>query len=288
MHQGHAIPWAIISKNFKLVKEDKRYTPPYTGFSLSTDQTLAQKELKHFIRKFVSAITTFSDTERKKYPTKFPAPTSGKLFSDEILRRHPEFLNEQNQRIEYWIAQAERTPWHFAGGLAGVIKVLLYENEMETLLMLAHHPRIPVGRLCNLHWGHQFGFLRVMRSALRAYLFFNTAEAVGVLDENLFANLGEEANLLIREISDPMDYPAQQIPHRLFLQECGILDPIDKRYDLTRPIPYPRLQAYLKELFALLYRYDVFARECKIDTQWDKEMVYLAPFSQRYKPTVLL
>lgn len=289
MHQGHAIPWTIISNNFKHVRQDTRYTPPFTGIILSGDPKKAEKELKHFIRKFVSVITTFSKTKRKKYPSHFPIPTTRKVFSDDMLRRYPEFLNEENQDMDYWISRAKKrnseneekiTYDSSDGKLADVIKILLNENAMDTLLMLAHHPEMPIAKLFHIHWGHHFGFSRVMESSLRAYLFFNTAEAVGVLGNGVFSNLENEGESFLWEMAASMDYPAQQIPHCRFLADCGLL-PFDGSWDgktANLTIPHDRLHGYLKDNFARLYRYDVLMRECRLDPQWEKEIVNTFPF----------
>ncbi|KAF8873178.1 hypothetical protein CPB84DRAFT_1690912 [Gymnopilus junonius] len=194
MHQGHNIPWNTISTNFKLVKDDKHFTPPFTGI-VSKRHPEAANEVKYFVNKFAQAIRIFSETERRKYPGNFAPIPSGNLFSDELIAKYPEYLNRNNQKIEYWIERAANNvhfPMHYntgSGDLADVVKVLLCENQMETLLMLAQHPSVPLGNLHNLSWGHHFGFSRVKESAARAYLFFNCAEAIGILDIGEYARL---------------------------------------------------------------------------------------------------
>ncbi|KDR65864.1 hypothetical protein GALMADRAFT_260068 [Galerina marginata CBS 339.88] len=301
MHQGHNIPWDTISTNFKFSREDKRFTPPLTGL-MSRDKPGAQNELRHFIKKFTAAIRTFSDTERAKYPATFTPLSSGNLFTDELREKHSEYLTEHNQRIEYWIASAQwnvsedgtSQPTYNTGQaeLAEVVKVLLYENEMETLLMLANHPLIPLASLRNLHWGHHFGFSRVMESALRAYLFFNVAEATGILENGSYASMRYEYASLLSELSGGMDYPAQQIPHQKFLEECGVFQQNrfrwvygDKWEESENVIhkDYGRLQEYLKTLFALMYRYDVLVRECGLVPEWEDEMVLQWPLRGNVK-----
>lgn len=68
--------------------------------------TKASNELKHFIRKFENAIQTFSETERRKYPQKFEPLLTGKLFSDELRKKYPEYPDERNQNIENWVKSA--------------------------------------------------------------------------------------------------------------------------------------------------------------------------------------
>jgi hypothetical protein len=166
--------------------------------------------------------------------------------------------------------------------LADVVKVLLYENEMEHLLMLAQHPRVPIEGLNHLSWGHHFGFSRVMESALRSYMFFNTAAATDTLDDGRYMAMSEYRSLIL-EIARPMDYPAQQIPHRLFLQQCGILGSHESvaygrvGKDMAVHADYEHLREYLKTLFALMYRYDILLRECGLDPEWEGELVNSFP-----------
>ena len=221
MHQGHNIPWDIFASNFEFVRNDKRFSN-ISGLR-STGKPNASQDLKHFIRKFTQTITTFSETERSKHPLTFERPTKGNLFSDEIRDRYSIYLDEHNQRLEYWIARAHRDPVngqrHYGtqdARLADVVKVLLHENQLSTLLMLAHHPDIPIAHLHSLTWGHHFGFSRVKESAIRAYMFFNGAYATGILENGYYKEMDEYRSLLM-EIASNMDFPAQQIPHIQFL-----------------------------------------------------------------------
>ncbi|PPQ94258.1 hypothetical protein CVT25_004916 [Psilocybe cyanescens] len=307
MHQGHNIPWNILSSNFRFVFNDTRFTPPKTSLILnSKDQTRAHNELKHFIHKFEHAIRTFSQTERSKYPPTFEPLLTGKLFSDGLRDKYPEYLNSNNQDIEYWIRLARinmgcnvnspiglrYTTSH--ARLAEVIKILLHENQMSTLLMLAQHPSIPLADLHQLSWGHHFGFSRVKESALRVYIFFNAAEATGILENGKYADMRDEYYSLLSEIANSMDYPAQQIPHREFLRECGVLGDVNRRSWVPYGAPwkaeeeyvhvdYAHLQEYLKMLFALMYRYDVLLRECGVDPEWGMEIANCFPLRGNVK-----
>jgi hypothetical protein len=231
MHQSHNIPWHILTSNFEIIHNDKSLTPRITYLRYKgTPNDLGQ--LKHFIRKFTQTIITFSETERKKYPLTFQYPTTGNLFSDELRDSYPDYLNRHNQKIEYWLACAHRDPLTgqrsystHHGRLADVVKILFLENELYTLLMLANHPNIPIAHLHSLSWGHHFGFSRVKESAIRAYMFFNSAYATGILQNGDYKELNEYRYLL-REVATSMDFPAQQIPHIRFLTKCGVSIPI--------------------------------------------------------------
>ncbi|KAF9531506.1 hypothetical protein CPB83DRAFT_809235 [Crepidotus variabilis] len=302
MHQSHNIPWQIIAENFKFVHDDKSTTPPFTG--LRPKQNVQSKQLIHFVNKFHKAITDFSETERSKYPPSFSSITQGKLFSDELLEKHREYLNAQNQRIEHWIDRSHKVSHDNSeptisystshGDLADVVKVLLAENQLEPLLMLAKHPLIPLAHLRHLSWGHHFGFSRVQESALHAYIYLNCAEATDTLDGGQYAETPEYRSLLL-EIGNSMDYPAQQIPHTRFMDACGIykLDSgafqfsyaggphqaNDWPKDLFVHHDRPLLQSYLKDLFALMYRYDMLMKECGLDPNWAVEIAHHSPLN---------
>ncbi|KAF9479088.1 hypothetical protein BDN70DRAFT_921468 [Pholiota conissans] len=271
MHQAHNIPWHLIEANFKFVLDSKQYTPQRSGF-FPKDRPQAPKELKHFIKKFIDAVTTFSTTERQKYQKKFTPQTTGNVFSDDLLAKYPQFLSKEVQSIEFWIKRFETGSYN--GDLMNVVNVLLAENEMETLIMLAQHPTIHMSTLHYYSWGHHFGFCRAKEAALASYLFFNSAEAVGVLENGKYVQDSTYGSL-VGVLTHSMDYCAQQVPHLRFFGEVGVLNK-DSRETVVHK-DYARLQAYLKELFAVLYRYDMLVRECGIDPQWEGEIGYCYP-----------
>lgn len=286
MHQGHNIPWTVLSTNFKFVELDKRYTPPFTGL-ISQDRPGAAKDMKYFSDKFMNTIHTFSETERAKYPATFTPIFTGNVFSDELREKYPKYLNPHNQRIEYWMLPH---PAIRQRGLADVIKILLYENEMETLLMLAQHPIIQISELHNLQWGppgDPIGFSRVKGSAAHAYIFFNCAESTGILANGKYA-LMREYYPLIEEISGHGTFSAHAIPHVRFLEEYSAFTYTETGLCASQIVHgnYGALQDYLKTLFALMYRYDVLMRECGLDSKWEKELTFYNPLRRQQYITV--
>ncbi|KAH6883646.1 hypothetical protein BKA70DRAFT_169972 [Coprinopsis sp. MPI-PUGE-AT-0042] len=287
MHQSHNIPWSIFNEHTKFVAHDPAFfnRPPQL---VSRGKPGEAKALNHFVRTFTAVMEEFSATERKKYPppSEFKFPTTGKLFIDDLKAKYPEYLNDDNQRIEYWIER--RYPGYVEGEsrydtsnakLAEVVKVLMTENEMETLLMLANHPQIPLYTLCNLHWGHHFGFSRVMESALDSYLFFNITSATGDLANGNWRQMRWFESLLSTS-THSMDFPAQQIPHKRFF---ALPDHDSWAWDGGKPLPetkvvrdlnqdYKALHEYLKLNFELLYRYNMLLRELGVESPWQGEI----------------
>ncbi|EAU87853.1 hypothetical protein CC1G_01500 [Coprinopsis cinerea okayama7 len=331
MHQEHNIPWNLLAQNVKFVHEHPGYTPRTTGFFAVTDRPKQANELNHFVRVFVATIRTFSETERRKYPssdefqgegTGQGAGTGGKLlYSDELKARYPEFLNEKNQRVEYWIER--RHEWEVEvdvgegkkkvkkkeirreyatshGDLADAVKVLIIENQMEALLMLANHPDVPLHQLYWLSWGHHFGWSRVMESALEGYLFFNLVAAKGLLviggeggrgagaigigigtgiggtkekARAKYTEMDAYRHLVVNSTAS-MDFPAQQIPHRLFFGKSYSY--CVKNEDLPEVHEeYERLKGYLKKNFELMYKCDMLMKECGREVEWEREVVHV-------------
>lgn len=281
MHQEHTIPWNSLASNFVFGRDNPHFTPRRTRLFPRHLPNQAQT-LNHFVRVLHKTITTFSETERAKYGTSFGAPTSGKIFSDELRDRYPEYLDETNQRIEHWIERAKQAhhPPKLGyttsqGDLADVVKILINENEMEALFMLACHPQIPLGTLRHLSWGHHFGFSRVLESALLAYVLLNLFAAAGMLQEtgNEKEYLEtEEYKGMVWSSTRNMDYPAQQLPHRAFLNPL----PKDPKSGLPEVHQdFAGLKEFMKSMFSLLYRYDMVVRECGLDPSWESEIVGL-------------
>ncbi|KAJ3531789.1 hypothetical protein NMY22_g8010 [Coprinellus aureogranulatus] len=329
MHQEHNIPWNLLAKNVKFVQDNPAYTPRTTGFFAKSPNA---GELNHFVRALATTIRTFSDTERAKYPSPWPLPfpTSARnIYSDAVKERHPEYLDDERQKIETWIQRAHRevapprenhrySTSH--GDLADVVKVLFAEAVdkesdaptrtagVETLLTLANHPEIPLGTMVQLSWGHHFGWSRVMESALRTYVLFNLIIAVGTQGGNprIDAQRGGGIGLLesgayremqfysftYRTETQSIDYDAQQIPHRKFWEDAGAAEQdstigganCERRgkntmYNNRQPplmhLDALKLKEYLKLNFALLYMYDMIARECGMDPDWRGEITLL-------------
>lgn len=276
MHQEHNIPWNTFVSNFEYVHEDRRFTPPRTGFVPLQRPTQA-KELNYFTQKMISTIRDFSLTEREKYPPAqdLKTPNDGLLFSDQLREKYPEYLNSENQTIDYWIRSAFVDPngTNFPryttsnGDLADVVKILIHENQMETLLMLANHPRVPLHSLEFLTWGHHFGFHRIVEAALIPYIYWNCMAGSNRLASGGYKN--ETYERIVRVVTQSMDHDAQQVPHRQFY---GVKGP-GKQEGNTPDVEVSRLREYLKHLFCLFYRYDIITRECQIDPSWEYEIV---------------
>jgi len=130
-------------------------------------------------------------------------------------------------------------------------------------------PQIPLASLQNLSWGHHFGFSRVMESALHAYVFFNMCFAMGILEGGEYLEMPQYRSM-VETSTFSMDHPAQQIPHQKYL------DALPKDSKTSLPIVHRDLEGikdYLKELFRLLYRFDMLLKECGRDPRWETEVV---------------
>jgi hypothetical protein len=65
----------------------------------------------------------------------------------------------------------------------------------------------------------------VKESAIRFYLFFNAAEATGILHIGQYTlSESDDFKSVLSEMAECMDFPARQIPHQEFLKLCGQCD----------------------------------------------------------------
>ncbi|KAJ2912780.1 hypothetical protein MD484_g7637, partial [Candolleomyces efflorescens] len=160
MHQEHNIPWPLLSKHIKFVREHKGYTPSETGFyaknpapssssaSAGTERgspSQMGKDLNHFMRSLISTIRMFSETERAKYPSRESilaqkSSEEGKvIYSDELKTLYPEFLDDERQKIECWIERSHRaeggsqkgTYSTAHGDLADIVKILFLPSSFH-------------------------------------------------------------------------------------------------------------------------------------------------------------
>jgi hypothetical protein len=274
MHQEHNIPWNLFSSNIKYVHEDKSFTPPRIGY-LPLGRPNQTSDLNHFVRKMISVIREFSATERVKYPqpVELSPPSDDNLFSDQLRDKYPNYLGSQNQKLSYWIRSAHvdgsGNPMYVTshGRLADAMKILIHENQMKTLLMLANHPRVPLHHLRYLSWGHHFGAHRIVETALIPYIFWNFMAASGRLASRAYKN--ETYGEVVKAVTRTMDHEAQQVPHWEFYGVntwIGDKDPMPE-------VDYRRLHDYLKHLFNIFFRYDMIMVECGTDPTWESEIV---------------
>lgn len=281
MHQGHNIPWAIIEANFRFIRDNKALTPHISGYFPRTHKNPQMPiELKHFIKIFVQTITDFSSTERAKYPVHIPPVYEGRLFSDVLCDKYPMYLNQNNQRVEYWIKVSRHSGVRL---LQPVANILLYENEMEPLLMLARHPQIQMKGWIHLEQEHynQYGFNRTKELSLSAYIFFSTAQAVGTMQSGEYM-YDHNYRHLLEQMTLYQPRCSEQAVHLDFVRDIGAV--VNKGPEkVAMHMDQERFERYLKDLFALLYRYDVLARECGIDPQWEREISYCYPLSRHVK-----
>ncbi|KAJ7066435.1 hypothetical protein C8F01DRAFT_1019723, partial [Mycena amicta] len=289
MHQAHNISWASLSSNLVFINENRRITPHRTDL-FPRELPTQGKSLNHFANTLASTIREFSATERAKYPAKFSAPTEGLVFSDALLSQYgdlPHYSNSvtvNNQRLENWLERAvyyddgqSHSPSYSnsQGDLADVVKILLAENELETLLMLANHPRIPLQNLHSLGWGHSFGWNHQRDWALQSYIFFNVLLSKPELLENgRYKTMAGYKNTILH-VTGSGDYDAQAYPHREFFwgsnlkTSRNVFVPVDELDPLADP---EKLHEYLKMCFRLLYQYDVLAQESGVRVHWGSEI----------------
>ncbi|KAG6907336.1 hypothetical protein DXG01_009382 [Tephrocybe rancida] len=275
MHQEHNIPWNALVSNFKFVRDNPHHTPHTTGIFFKQLPSQATT-LNHFKRAFHNTITTFSATERQKYPTSFPAPISELLFSDDLRDRFPQVLNARNQRIEYWVQSTENNsglPWwerRSSWVMKQVVKVLVSENEMEPLLILAQHPQAPLSHLNDR--GHRLGF--AIQGAMLAYMKLNIWVAMKLLEGREYLEMQDYPDMLYNATRDT-DWAGPVVWHRAYFDAL----PMDEKTGLPMVHrDFVGLKRYLKTTFQLLYLHDMLAKECGVDPEWEIEIESCFPW----------
>ncbi|KAF9981420.1 hypothetical protein BGZ75_007302 [Mortierella antarctica] len=254
-----------------------------------------KSELLYFSNALANAIQEFSATERTKYPNKFPAESTGKVFSDELLQKRlvldegcatdgGTYLTAQNQRLEFWIQCArskyEGDPVCYNTNnldLADAAKILIIENEMSSVLTLVHHRLIPFQGLMYLSWHHSFGIDRLEDYCLYSYIYLNIlAEFPEWCQKEQYRKLNAFRSLE-RFMTSTCDGDAQMRMHRSFYWDPRDPEELKNQqwpFSLSRYVPRDifadmgRMKEYLKLCFAVLYRYDMVSRECGRQVDW--------------------
>ncbi|KAJ7184354.1 hypothetical protein C8R46DRAFT_1063820 [Mycena filopes] len=271
MHQTHNIAWESLTENLIFISENKSLFDLFSR-GLPTQAN----SLNHFARTLATTVRQFSDTERAKYPAHYDAPLTGQLFSDAILSRYSALpyssVEPRNQLLENWIQRAGEPPAYSTaqGDLADVVKVMIAENQMDSLLMLARHPRVPLIRLHSMGWGHSFGWDHLMHWALEAYIVFNVLLSKVELHADERYKAMRSYQRMCRMLTLSTDYDAHTYPHREFL--WGSLEHYVREEDLDPLGDSNKLHEYLKTCFRLLYRYDMLVRECGRTVDWESHV----------------
>jgi hypothetical protein len=144
---------------------------------------------------------------------------------------------------------------------------------MDTLLMLANDPQIPLRTLFpSSHWAHeQTSLFRVMETTISSYLFFNVTSATGGLDNGNWRRMYWHEKIRMYTPSPGWDYPTDKISHRQFWSSEEVPGYGVEISD--RQIDYRTLQDDLKRDFELMYRWDMLLREMGMKSSWQGEVV---------------
>jgi hypothetical protein len=176
-------------------------------------------------------------------------------------------------------------------------------EAMETLLLMASHPRMKILELKNMHHGHHFGVSRVAEEAIKVYIYLNLIIAMrdggsDVCDSGDTAegeNEGKQKRKfmgcesyegMLRNVAGSYDGDAQTLVHRVFFLGgpaesywWGQTSSRDVLGDLEV------LREYLKGIWRVMVIYDVIIREAGGDPTWEKECewAFNAMFGVRYE-----
>ncbi len=180
---------------------------------------------------------------------------------------------------------------------------ILKRESMETLLLMANHPRMKIHGLRNMHHGHHFGFSRVAEEAVKAYIYLNLIIATreggsdvcdcvddgGVVTDcekrRKYMDCETYRRMLV-SVAGSYDGDAQTLVHRVFFlgdsaQVFGWRDVPTN--DVLAHMEVVR--EYLKGVWRMMITYDVVIREAGGDPMWKEEceMVFRNILGVRYE-----
>jgi hypothetical protein len=296
-----------------------------------------------YYRKRAGAWVKFKDkaTENDKNASEMRVKSRGKsketieirkVIPTALLQRYDPsvFLLHRDhlgQAVEDWLLpEGEETASYGAWMQGGeIIKVLMMEaasvppalsaepnnaegknlksESMETLLLMANHPRMKIHGLRNMHHGHHFGVSRVAEEAVKAYIYLNLIIAMreGGSDVCDFVDDGavvkdyekrrkymdcETYRRMLMAVAGSYDGDAQTLVHRVFFlgnstQSFGWRDVPTN--DVLANLDVAR--EYLKGVWRVMITYDVVIRETGGDPMWEEEceMVFQSILGVRYE-----
>lgn len=210
-HQAHAIPWGVLSSNFKFTSKSARHGDETNLFPRKNP---AQgKELMYFAHGFAQAVESMSRTERENYPSSYDVTGSNDLLIDDVteskirntVRRYRMATTRGKQRgycpspcpVTYMhgctcpLSPVDRSilPWKLEDNLnqcveypsphhdsTELFKTLLLHGQIDALLRIAAQPSASI----EIIWASvccrgQIGWGELMRSTLMSYICLNVS-----------------------------------------------------------------------------------------------------------------
>lgn len=260
-HQAHNIPWNTILELLKKVpiNSPHEYVGGKVCYDLHelvfiTDESGdVFRKVKHFAAKMHSAIKEFSKTERAKYLDKDIDQIS-ELYGKESCN---EWLKEGGiQKYSGW--ESEEYGYYKLDSL----KELFIQEKIPSLLHLARKG-FPIENYRHVTYSNFFhyGLGRLKEDSLTLYLHLNILLATGTLREPDKWH-AQWRRFLVREILTGYD------GNRMHLHMYGGYFEENPNFE-----DLDGLQKLLKQLFRMLYIYDMVLAERGIDFSWEDEVL---------------
>jgi len=161
----------------------------------------------------------------------------------------------------------------------------LKRDSIETLLLMANHPRMKILGLKNMHHGHVFGVSRVAEEAVIAYIYVNLIIAMRERGSDVCDLIDDSGGRrrkcmdcktyrkMLEEVAGHYDGDTQTLVHRTFFlgnpgQSFAAWRDVPKR-DILEDTE--GVKEYLKGVWRVMVTYDVIIREAGGDPTWEKE-----------------
>jgi len=160
----------------------------------------------------------------------------------------------------------------FISDLADTVKLALLMPDQTPLLTLANHPQTPLRSLSYLSWGHSFGFEHSATDGLALYIMLNVLEATGVLarpDAKDVVPRMQVPRWAMKNMWGDWDHPLQFVPQWTHIS----VNPEEALPRLTDPAWSANVHDLLKELWSVMYRYDMLMAELGVDYNWTEKVL---------------
>lgn len=274
MHQDHNIPWNLLASHLKFVHHEYTTSPPTTNL-YPRDKPTQGKELNYFVEALCRTVQQFSQTERAKYPAKFPNlgtwDESKKALASSYRSDATQDASQGDRSHEDTAALIEKISTE--PEYADEIIALFQSDNMEPLLALANQHPHEISRSHNESPGRAYvpcGWLQLARHSLRFYLLLNLIEAIPeARDSGNYRHLPPYTTVLHELVSHALEWDWAE--HRSFLLDPKHGHQVKMNNELNAADvfkDYDKLQDYLSDCFRTVYKYHMLATECGLGWMW--------------------
>lgn len=215
--------------------------------------------------------------------------SSSQLVDSWFTGKHnPGIISGEALKVLMMEASATNPALSASPELDAVQRTVLQHQVMDSMLLMAHHPRIRLLDLVHMHHGHHFGVSRVQEEALKAYIYLNRLVAMREQGSDICDYCRDDDGVedrtrrnymdcvtwrtLLGSVAGTYDGDGQNLVHWEFFRsrEEGQFGQYDMGTDKDVLEDMEALREYLKGIWRVMVTYDVVIREAGGDPEWEK------------------